>query len=62
MALTKQQHAKRYRLHRKVRNLGFSCNARKREVSVNPDIDVLPPPVKELQTIFRYNIQTSIQD
>lgn len=62
MALTKHQHQKQYRLHRKVKNLGFSCNARKREVLVNSNIDILPSPVRELQTIFKYNIQTSIPE
>ena len=56
---TKKQHAKRYRLHRKARYLGYIVDARNRTVLV--EIDGLIPPVIALQKEFKYNLQVTIK-
>jgi len=57
---TKQQNARRYRLHRAVRRMGYAVNAWQRFVLVDQDQAVFPEKVMILKTDFQYKFQYKI--
>jgi len=57
---SKKENARRYRLHRAVRRLGYTVNAWQRFILVDQAQTVFPNKVMILKTEYKYKFQSKI--